>query len=79
MSNVLTTYLSSSIRLEIITEFHQSKASGIPDLVTELAIAFDTENIQVDITTTSSISTKSETQSISTTLRNTLGEISFLS
>lgn len=71
-------YLFRDNRLKVSSKLHHSKSSGIPDLVTELAITFNTQDIQVDVTSTSSVSTEGESQSIGTTFRNTLGEIRFL-
>jgi len=59
--------------LEIGAELGESETDSIPDLVAEVTIANDTIDIEVDITTLSSVCTKSETKCISTTFCNTVG------
>ena len=71
-------YLGIGIGLEVVAKLHHGETSGVPDLVTELAIAFDAQDVQVDITATGGVGAKGKAQSICTTRRNALGVICFL-
>ncbi len=60
-------------------ELEESELGSVPELVAELAVSFNTEDVEIDITTGGSVGAESETERVGTALRVTLGEVLLLS
>lgn len=62
-----------------ILQISSRETEGVPDLVTELTVADDTQDVQVHIATLGSVCQQTETQRVDTAGRNSLREIIGLS
>ncbi|KAH3665796.1 hypothetical protein OGAPHI_003984 [Ogataea philodendri] len=56
----------------VVSQSHQNELGSLEDLVTKLTVSSNSENIKVDISTTSGVGTKCKSQSISTTFWDTV-------
>ncbi|KAI3493165.1 hypothetical protein L1887_42182 [Cichorium endivia] len=59
-------------------ELEQRKLGGVPQLVAELAVALDTQDVEVDVAACAGVGAQREAQRIGTALRDALGEVLLL-